>query len=166
MFHCQKCNIALKKCSNQFGFFWLCQNCEGKAVSLTILRRFVPVPIINEFWSKVKSKEFPEKRDCPVCNLLMSEVPIGQGSDTIYLDICKKCCFIWFDANEFESLPRSEIYEVRQDEQLPLKAREALAKLEIDFLARKHRHEYEANEQRWQNNKDMLIDTVLYMIFN
>jgi Zn-finger nucleic acid-binding protein len=166
MFHCPKCNISLKKSAGQFGVFWLCPACSGKAVSLSILRRFIPVPIVNEFWSRVKSKEFPEKKECPACNLLMSEVPIKQADKTIYIDICKKCYFIWFDANEFESLPRSEVYEVKAEEQLPLKAREALAKLEIEFLAKKQRQEDAVNEGRWQQNKDLLIDTALYMVFN
>ncbi len=166
MFFCPKCKIPLKKSSGPFGFFWLCPNCSGKAVSISILRKSVPASIVNEFWSRVKSKEFPEKKYCPACDQLMSEVPIVHGEKSIYIDICKKCNFIWFDSNEFESLPRTEIYEVKEKEQLPMKAREALAKLEIEFMAKKQRQEDAVNEQRWQHNKYLIIDTAFYMIFN
>jgi Zn-finger nucleic acid-binding protein len=159
---CPKCDITLKKSSGPFGIFWLCPNCSGKAVSISVLRHSVPDSIVNEFWLRVKSKEFPEKKKCPSCNRLMSEVPIMQGEKTIFLDICKKCSLIWFDSKEFESLPHVEIPKEKL-EKLPLNAREALVKLQIDKIQKK----YESEEKIESLNPGVrdLIDIVFYLMF-
>jgi len=37
----------------------------------------------------------------------MTEVPIAAREDKIaHLDVCTGCHFVWFDAREFETLPR------------------------------------------------------------
>ena len=166
MFFCPKCNIPLKKSSGLFGAFWLCQGCSGKAISLSVLRQSAPASIVNEFWSRVKSNDFPEKKNCPACKLPMSEVPIMKGEKSVCIDICKKCYFIWFDANEFESVPEDEIYEIQEKEQLPLHAREALAKLQIKFLADKRRKEEKYEEMARREKTNMLIDLAMYIIFH
>ena len=166
MFYCPTCKRPLKKSSGMFGVFWLCPSCSGKAVSLSILRMSAPPVIVNEFWTRVKSQEYSHKKECPACKSAMSEVPIMKGEKAVYVDICKKCFFIWFDYKKFESIPQDEIYEVTEEESLPLKAREALAKLEIEFMAKKQRQEDELNEWRWKQKKDLLIDMAFYIIFN
>lgn len=166
MYNCPTCRIPLKRNSGLFGVSWICPACSGKGVSLSILRKAVPNPVVNEFWRKVKSQEYSRKRRCPACKSPMSEVPVLKKEKDIYLDVCETCYFIWLDANEFESLPKNEISGAKEKEQLPLKARKALAKLEIESLANKQRKENKVNDRLWQEGIELLIDAALIAFFS
>lgn len=64
----------------------------------------------------------------------MAEVPIHLGADnTLHLDVCTGCHFVWFDPREFESLPKLAPKPVER-EQLSPKAREALALAKLEAL--------------------------------
>jgi|WetSurMetagenome_2_1015567.scaffolds.fasta_scaffold624058_1 Zn-finger nucleic acid-binding protein len=162
MYFCPKCKIPLKKASSPFGIFWSCPTCSGRAVSLNVLRQVIPQNIINKLWLRAKSGEYKSLRDCPICEEPLPEVPIINNDKTINLDICTKCCFIWFDGQEYESLPKIEI--TKPKEELPPEAREALAKFQIECIAR---------ESEWNNLIDNLtphtgghlIDNIFYLIF-
>ncbi len=66
----------------------------------------------------------------------MAEVPIiATEGKTTYLDVCTHCHFVWFDAQEFEGLPKIPP-ELPKFEALPLKAREALALAHLEALRR------------------------------
>ncbi len=158
---CPKCDITLKKNSGPFGVFWSCPNCSGKAVSLSVLRQSTPVSIVKAFWLEVKSKEFTGKKKCPSCNLPMSEIPIMQKEKTIYLDICKKCNFIWFDTKEFESLPQVEIPK-KKLEKLPDEAREALARYEIERIAEERKREGDAEAMNIYNIIFRLLILIIF----
>ncbi len=158
---CPKCNITLKQSSGPFGVFWLCPNCSGKAVSLSVLRQSAPASIVKEFWLSVRSKEFPQKKKCPACSSSMTEVPIMQGEKTVFIDICKKCNFIWFDAKEYESLPQVEIPKEKA-ENLSIEAREALAKYKIECMAAEREREDKAEAMDIYN---IIIRLLLLIIF-
>jgi membrane associated rhomboid family serine protease len=64
----------------------------------------------------------------------MVEVPIVLGSDkTVHLDVCTSCHFVWFDAREFETLPRLPIKPAEIDTLSP-RAKEALALARLEAL--------------------------------
>jgi membrane associated rhomboid family serine protease len=62
----------------------------------------------------------------------MLEIPIMERDKVEYLDICKHCYLVWFDPNEFESLPKVEVPEPKAEEKLPIKAQEALVRLQLE----------------------------------
>ena len=165
MYYCPDCKIELTKNTNPFGIYWSCPICNGKAISLSIIRQAIPEPIIGDFWRKVMSGEYHQRRACPACNSLMFEVPITMDGDVLeYLDICKTCYFIWFDPDEFEALPQVEIPE-ELIQTFPEEVRLAFAKYEIDRIATKLEMELEAEETHKQIAIEALVATALFLIF-
>jgi membrane associated rhomboid family serine protease/Zn-finger nucleic acid-binding protein len=136
MFFCPKCKIPLKTSSNPFGIFWYCPTCTGRAVSLHVLRKVIPQNIINKLWQRAKSGEYKSYRQCPICEKDLPEIPIINDDKTVRLDVCTKCCFIWFDGSEYESLPKVEFPESKEEEKLSLEARKALALCKIESMKR------------------------------
>ncbi len=61
----------------------------------------------------------------------MREIPIVNADETVYLDVCPTCRLVWFDTNEYQTLPKIPVEE--EEENLSPKAREllALSKLEL-----------------------------------
>ena len=109
MYYCPTCRIPLKKSSNQFGIFWACPSCNGRATSIHVLRKAIPQEIVNKLWQRAMSGQYEKFRICPVCRKDLPEVPVISNEKTICLDVCTKCCFVWFDYSEYESLPKVEI---------------------------------------------------------
>jgi membrane associated rhomboid family serine protease len=61
----------------------------------------------------------------------MSEIPIVNSEKTIYLDVCTTCHMVWFDANEYQRLPKTPAGE---KEKLSPEARELLALAKIESM--------------------------------
>lgn len=151
MFMCPECEVPLKKKIDSLGLFWVCPVCNGRAVTLEILRKSMPRPIVNELWQRARSGEFKAQRNCPGCRRKMSEIPIVNEVKMLYLDVCAGCHFVWFDPNEFESLPKLEI--IRADLPETMKERETLALARLEAL--KNRQEpdkmfYESPDHWWE----------------
>jgi membrane associated rhomboid family serine protease/Zn-finger nucleic acid-binding protein len=132
MLICPDCNTALNKNSNSLGLFWACPECDGRAISIEVVRKAVPMPIVNKLWQRARSGQYVAERRCPACKRIMHEVPIIEGDETKYFDVCTGCFFIWFDPGEFEGLAKIPIAK-SLEEQLPLETKRALtlAKLEL-----------------------------------
>ena len=165
MYYCPSCKIELIKNSNPFGIFWSCPYCAGNAISLSILRQAIPEPIINDFWRKVTSEKHPQKKACPACKSLMSEVPVAINGNVVeYLDICKTCFFVWFDPEELEALPHVEIPE-EIIETFPYEARLAFAKYNIERIATQREKEEEAEQKNKEFAIEVLVVIALLVIF-
>ncbi len=130
MYNCPTCRIPLKKGTSQFGILWSCPKCSGRAISIHVLRKAIPQNIINKLWQRAKSGEYKSYRNCPICQKELPEVPIINDDKSICLDVCSKCCFVWFDSREYESLPKLEIQKPKEEE-LSMEEREAFALLKI-----------------------------------
>jgi membrane associated rhomboid family serine protease len=133
MYYCPKCKIPLTRGSNKFGIFWVCPECNGRAISIYTLRTLLPEKIVDQLWQKARSNLFEKFRNCPICSKPIPEVPIDNENQSVCLDVCTKCNFVWFDYGEYESLPKNELPK-EQEQTLPPKAQEALAKLKIEAL--------------------------------
>ncbi len=116
------------------GFFWDCPCCHGRAVTLEAVRQATPRSIINTLWQRARAGDFPQKRKCPACKLLMKEVPIINSQKTQYLDVCMSCHTIWFDTKEYEELPKNPVEE-KPEEEMPLEARQLLAITEVKAMS-------------------------------
>ena len=160
MYNCPECNIPLNESSNSNGIIWLCPTCSGKAISIYVLKKVIPDEILNKLWQRAKSGEYITRRVCPVCNKSLPEVPIISDNKTIYLDICIKCCFVWFDGQEYESLPKVETPKPKKE--LSQEEQEALANLYIEYITNLQK-EY---DERRKENICFLIDGVLYAFFS
>jgi membrane associated rhomboid family serine protease len=79
----------------------------------------------------------------------MREVPLGDTTEKFYLDVCRKCEFVWFDPSEFESVPRAPVVPVKEERPLPQAAREALAMYRVQKIAEESRSNATDSPDEW-----------------
>ena len=130
MFTCPNCQTVLNRAQNRDDTVcWDCPSCHGRTVTFETIRQIIPRSVSNKLWQRARAGNLQQKRKCPSCTNLMSEVPIINAEKTIYLDVCPTCHMVWFDTNEYQALPKNPVEE---KESLSPKARElvALAKIE------------------------------------
>ena len=104
MFPCPHCNGRLVRTKNQFGQFWVCFKCEGRLVSIALLKRLVDNEHVNWVWAQGREGKGKQNRRCPMCQRLMYEVPSGSSPKAPLLDVCRYCTYVWFDPEEFDEL--------------------------------------------------------------
>ncbi len=148
MFECPECHIDLKKIDGKPGVYWLCPSCGGRAATVSLLRRLIPKDVVNSMWQKAWSEDNPCLRNCPSCNKPMREVPAGAGDSQFKLDVCTICQTIWFDANEYESLPQ-KMRELTFEERLPPAARELVALNRVKQIREESVEEWEDSNAEW-----------------
>jgi len=103
-------------------------------MTLELLRKAVAQPLVNKLWQTARSGKGPASRICPACKRRMTEVPIApRNGQTLRLDVCTGCHFVWFDPCEFEALPK---VAPKRPADVPLspQAREAIALAKLDAL--------------------------------
>lgn len=104
-------------------------------MTLPILRRYAPEAFVRHVWWAARDPDTPLGQPCPSCRRSAREVP---GSTPVLLDVCPRCQLVWFDAAEFDTVPRrveKPIGDVRSPE-----AAEALARFEIEHANRMARY--------------------------
>ncbi|MDH4240356.1 MAG: rhomboid family intramembrane serine protease [Phycisphaerae bacterium] len=150
MLICPGCKTSLTKNSNTLGLFWVCPSCDGRAVSLELVRKAIPRPIVNSLWQRARSGQYSGTRKCPACRRTMAEVPIISREKTEYLDVCTGCHFIFFDPREYEHLPKLPVVKEPKDDLSP-KAREVLALARLEILKKDQESEGmgESSPEHW-----------------
>ncbi len=135
MFTCPRCQTVLsKQRSHSLGLTWICPSCQGRALTVEVLRHIVPQPIVNRLWQRARSGQYRTTRKCPACRRRTAEVPILVAEDKkLHLDVCTGCHCVWFDTREFETLPKIPV-RVPPHKTLPPKAKEALALAQLEVL--------------------------------
>lgn len=149
MFTCPSCKTSLNKSGNIFGLFYVCPSCDGRAVTLEVVRKIIPRPMVNRLWQRARSGQYEGTRQCPVCRRRMPEVPILSSEKTEYIDVCTGCRIIWFDPQEFECLPKVDTQKP-QEPLLSIEARQALALERLELLKK----EQEQNDQMSRTGPD------------
>ena len=132
-FTCPRCEVALEQVRTSKGMFWACNSCNGRAITVELLRRIFTPESINPLWKHAISGEGTSSRSCPACRKPMMEVNLSENAP-VRVDVCRHCHFVWFDSGETESLVPRPPQTPKQP--LPQKAREAMALFEVDRLAR------------------------------
>lgn len=77
-------------------------------MTVPLLRKIFPEESVNELWESVTSGKGQESKPCPFCHSPMLEVEVSYGfgkDEKTMLDVCTKCPTVWFDRDEFETLP-------------------------------------------------------------
>jgi len=156
MFTCPDCKTTLNKNGNTFGLFWVCPSCDGRALTLEVIRKAIPRQMVNRLWQRARSDKYSGSRHCPACRYKMPEIPIINNENTEYIDVCTRCHFIWFDPHEFEHLPKVEIQK-SQEPSLSIEAREALARARLESLTK----EQQQNDQNSRTGPDHWWEVVL-----
>src|ERR1700759_5091423 len=132
-FICPRCEVALEQVRTAKGMFWVCNSCNGRAITVELLRRIFTPESINPLWKHTISGEGISSRSCPACRKAMREVNLSVDA-SVRVDVCQHCHFVWCDSGETESLvprpPKPKKPSPRE------KAREKMALFEVDRLAR------------------------------
>jgi membrane associated rhomboid family serine protease len=136
---CPSCQTVLLKAKNQFGWLWVCPQCQGRCATLELIRRAIPKDIVNKLWQKAKEENILHKRQCPSCKQLMGEVTIINAGKTEYLDVCPTCRMLWFDTQEYQRLPKNPIEPDKNDflKKLTPEQREKYALAQLAMLKEK-----------------------------
>jgi membrane associated rhomboid family serine protease/Zn-finger nucleic acid-binding protein len=133
---CPGCRAPLSEVRTSNGILYRCEKCDGRAVSLGLLRRTFTPESINPLWLHTIHREGTPGRRCPSCGNIMFAVHLSdQASATV--EVCRICEFVWFDAGETQSLLPRPL--PKQAPQLSQKAREAIALLKVEQLSEQAR---------------------------
>jgi membrane associated rhomboid family serine protease/Zn-finger nucleic acid-binding protein len=149
MYTCPNCGEQLTKRESALGVYWGCPACGGYAVSMAILRKAVEEDCVVRAWAAAREGG-SSGRACPMCDHVMTEVPITVGESELKLDVCKICQFFWFDPNELELLPAAPQPPPTPESRLPLEAREALALAEVQRIAEAARAQNSTPDSLWK----------------
>lgn len=139
MFMCPGCGVELNRTTATRGIVWVCPQCKGRAVNVSLLRQLVEQRLFNRLWQTAWAEPEVSERKCPSCKQLMFEVPVNPPPDPLILDVCKPCQFVWFDPSEFEKMPAAPPPVVPP--QLPQEVREAIALRKVKEMGEAHRRE-------------------------
>lgn len=149
MLTCPSCKTTLAKRTSRIGFFWVCRSCRGRAITIEILRKAVPKPVLNRMWQMARSGRYGGKRKCPSCLRSMKEIPLGVGVPSYRIDVCTGCHFIWFDRGEFEGLPKTGVIKP-PDKKLSPEQAEALALSRLEQIKEKQYAEETGPDHWWE----------------
>jgi len=132
---CPRCQVPLKEVRTSGGVLYGCDICGGRAVTIELLRKRFTPESINPLWSLAMRGEGRVGLFCPSCRQPMIGVALPGQTET-YVDVCRHCHFIWFDAHEVDALVPRQPAPVAAEPELPQKAREMLAMAEVERLSK------------------------------
>jgi Zn-finger nucleic acid-binding protein len=139
MFICPNCKADLNKTMGQKGIVWICPQCNGRAVNLSVLRQLVDRGHFNRVWQTAWEASVRSERSCPSCQKAMIEVPVNPPPDPLVLDVCKSCQFVWFDPSELEKMPAAPPPPQVAEPELPPEAKRILAEHKVRQMAEQNR---------------------------
>lgn len=131
--HCPDCRTALKPLSRGGKFYYVCTNCSGQAVTLSVIKALGGAEFVSELSTLAKPVASARKRGCPECSQPMAALET-PGEDAVLIDACRHCAVLWFDRGELEHLPGVQRRK-KAEAAMPQEAREALAMARIETLA-------------------------------
>lgn len=136
MYACPTCRAPLARTQTPVGIFWVCPECNGRAVTVSLLRRALKPEVASSLWRGTFTKTLPRIRPCPACEARMQEIGVALPEGSFVLDVCRACQFVWFDPQEYEALPAPPP-PVPKEAPLPQSAKEVVAMAEVDRLRRR-----------------------------
>jgi Zn-finger nucleic acid-binding protein len=156
---CPRCNLPLKQGQMPGGILWVCGNCEGRAVTLELLRhKFTPASI-NPLWLHAIRGEGTAGGRCPACRKAMTQVALSEKAE-VNVDVCRICHFIWFDSHEIEMLTPQP---PKAPPAVPQQAREMLALARVKQLAKAAEgpgFDSPPPDERWKNIAAILRSSI------
>jgi membrane associated rhomboid family serine protease len=132
---CPRCNVPLKEVRTSGGLFYACDGCGGRAVTIELLRKRFTPESVNPLWLHAMRGEGRVGLPCPSCRQPMIGVVLSDRAE-INVDVCQHCHFIWFDTHEVDTLVPRPPEPTPVAPELPQKAREMLAMVEVERLSK------------------------------
>ena len=140
MLECPQCGLQLGKRKTSHGFVFGCATCQGRAATLAVLRKAGAAPaFLREVWTQARDAWTPQVRNCPHCDRRMKQVAPNVRGEPLKLDVCTACMTVWFDASEFESMPREVATPSKHS--LSPEAREKAALFRLKSLKEQRAHD-------------------------
>lgn len=139
MFRCPGCAIELERKTNTNGVFWACPHCAGRAMGVGLLRRTIDERLVTAIWAQTYRATDAKGRPCAVCSKDTVQVEVEAQAQSVPLEVCKRCEFVWFDRGEFELMPPPKpkpkvLGEIDESTMSP-EAREKLALARVKEIA-------------------------------
>ncbi|HVR34247.1 MAG TPA: rhomboid family intramembrane serine protease, partial [Methylomirabilota bacterium] len=150
MIDCPVCHQQLDRRKSAAGFYWLCRQCRGRAVTVPVLRQTAGPVFAAHLWSLVRGHPNTTSRCCPSCRKPMVEIYPAVGNVCLTVDVCPRCQLVWFDPHEFQAIPKTRpVSDSVQPRELPPAAREALAMWEVERIGERAKSETDL-EMDWR----------------
>jgi membrane associated rhomboid family serine protease len=111
------------------------------------VRRTIGEKLTQELLRKIRNTTSVCERPCPYCNKLMLQ--FYWQDPPLQLEACKPCNLVWFDVQEFETLPEHAIESVQEAQ---LRAAEALGTHRIEEMKKRDRagSSEDAPDESWK----------------
>jgi membrane associated rhomboid family serine protease/Zn-finger nucleic acid-binding protein len=148
MFVCPNCNQVLTRFKTDLGVLWGCDKCQGRAVSVNLLRRTVSRDYVNTLWQHARNLPAGPGKACPTCSKATVEVATDGITQPLMVDVCKRCHFVWLDVGESGELPLLPP-KPKNEPELSQEARELLALHKVEQLAREARQQDGSPPAEW-----------------
>lgn len=142
---CPLCHAALRTIRQREGIFFLCDECNGRAVTIPQIRRVAGDQFATRLLWQINRAPNVTARPCPFCRRPMKQ--FQNSEPPLTLDTCRLCGVVWFDRSEFEAIPEGAI---ESHDELVLRGREALAAEKVRQLAERARSEDTIPEEKWK----------------
>jgi Zn-finger nucleic acid-binding protein len=150
MFTCPHCQKELQPQRGAQGVIYICPSCKGHTASLSVLRKVFGPERVAVLWADLDG---PQDCACPVCRQAMRRVQWLENDQPIPLDLCRRCEFVWFDPQEYESIapapPKPRPLGEIDRSTLSPEAREKLAMIDVERLTRE-REMTDGPDENWQ----------------
>ena len=107
---CPRCQAELGNTVNTRGKIWLCEQCEGRSVTISTLRKTLSEGAVNSLWQDALQDRVKNSGvACPFCLRDMAPVRHLLPDETegeVEIDVCSTCSALWFDGRELEKMKR------------------------------------------------------------
>lgn len=108
----------------------------------------MPRALVNSLWMAARNGG-PKKRICPSCMHRLTEVPVPNES--FGLDICTGCGFVWFDASEYQWLPKAEPASPKEgNKPLPPELAQKMALHRVEQIRRRANESKTCPDETWK----------------
>jgi membrane associated rhomboid family serine protease/Zn-finger nucleic acid-binding protein len=133
---CPNCRDELVRTKHKQSMLWACPSCGGRVVTMPVWGYGAGGGILQRLWMRARGEPRTQGRPCPMCEQPMAEV---RGSTA---EACDRCRIVWFDAEEFGTLPNLARMQDDKYRGFSPKAREAVAAFDTQHAARLKKHEW------------------------
>jgi hypothetical protein len=123
---CPKCRKILVPVAGGGVATWNCEDCGSVAVTVAVLRQFVPKARMNALWARVRGDAPQGKAPCPSCARPMRHVEQTMGTAKVPIDACGVCQMVSFSAEAIVAFAPKRL-EPRPNAGLSAESRRALA---------------------------------------
>ncbi len=105
MLFCPDCLGELVHIATDRGYVWTCAKCEGRVLSLGVLRRQTSEEYVQRLSALAGGSNAPRKRPCPMCSNYMTEIDADGGGEPQVIGLCLACHSAWFGPQAYHRIP-------------------------------------------------------------